>query len=113
VVVEVMRVHLAMLVDTMGHDVACRDFRKHVSWYLTGYPVGGERRRAMALASSVGEYEDHLAALKPHLTPDPNSLRAARGHTGGPRPVALPEGWFDRVDDPTPPQGADQLVSGG
>lgn len=112
-VIEVMQSHLTTLIDTLGPEVACRDFRKHVSWYLTGYPVGGERRRAMALASSRAEYDDHMAALDPEARPDPNSLRAARGHTGGPRPVALPDGWFDRIDDPTPPQGADVLVSGG
>ena len=43
----------------------------------------------------------------------PEALRMKRGHTDGPRPVALPEGWLDLVDDPTPPEGAELLVSGG
>ena len=42
-----------------------------------------------------------------------NALRAARGHTNGPRPVHLPEGWLDLVDDPTPPKGAEIAGSGG
>lgn len=108
-----MALHLGMLADVLGPDLACRDFRKHVSWYLTGYPVGGEKRRTMALASSVSEYEDHLAGLEPSLLPEANAARAPRGHTNGPRPVALPPGWLERVDDPTPPEGADVLVSGG
>ena len=37
--------------------------------------------------------------------------RPPRGHTNGPRPVHLPEGWLDRIDDPTPPEGAELLVS--
>ena len=36
-----------------------------------------------------------------------------RGHTDGPGPVPLPDGWLDLVDDPTPPAGAELLVSGG
>ena len=36
-----------------------------------------------------------------------------RGHTEGPRPVHLPDGWLALADDPTPPPGAELLVSGG
>jgi hypothetical protein len=36
-----------------------------------------------------------------------------RGHTRGPRPVALPPDWFATADDPRPPVGAELLVSGG
>ena len=36
----------------------------------------------------------------------PEALRMARGHTNGPRPVRLPAGWLDDVDDPTPPSAA-------
>ena len=42
-----------------------------------------------------------------------NALRAPRGHTNGPRRVVLPDGWLDEIDDPTPPEGAELLVSGG
>jgi hypothetical protein len=54
-----------------------------------------------------------IERLDPSLEIRPNALRAARGHTNGPRPVHLPEGWLDLVDDPTPPVGAELLVSGG
>ena len=36
-----------------------------------------------------------------------------RGHLHGPRPVALPAGWRELADDPTPPRGADSAFSGG
>ena len=39
----------------LGEALAMRDFRKHTSWYLTGYPVGGEARRAFANISAVGK----------------------------------------------------------
>jgi hypothetical protein len=43
----------------------------------------------------------------------PGALRVARGHTQGPRPVHLPDGWLNLVDDPTPPAGAELALSGG
>jgi len=36
--------------------------------------------------------------------------RTPRGHTSGPHPVRLPEGWYDLADDPT---RTDIEVSGG
>ena len=36
-----------------------------------------------------------------------------RGHLHGPRPVALPAGWRESADDPTPPRGAELAFSGG
>jgi hypothetical protein len=42
-----------------------------------------------------------------------NAVTIPRGHTDGPHPVTLPDGWLDLVDDPTPPPGAELLVSGG
>jgi hypothetical protein len=43
----------------------------------------------------------------------PEARRMKRGHTDGPRPVKLPERWLELIDDPTPPAGAEVLVSGG
>jgi hypothetical protein len=43
----------------------------------------------------------------------PEAVRWRRGHTDGPRPVRLPDGWLRLVEDPTPPAGAEVLVSGG
>ena len=36
----------------------------------------------------------------------------ARGHTNGPRPVRLPAGWLEDVDDPTPPAGGTSWYRG-
>src|SRR4051794_6020048 len=45
-VAAVMQRHARLLVESKGSQSAgVRDFRKHVSWYLTGYPVGGAARR--------------------------------------------------------------------
>jgi nifR3 family TIM-barrel protein len=114
IVVDAMRTHVALLVEAIGDEsMGVRDFRKHVGWYLTGYPVGGEVRRSMALASSLAELHAMLDALDGSLLPASEAARAKRGHTQGPRPVSLPYGWLDSADSVVVPEGAELLVSGG
>jgi nifR3 family TIM-barrel protein len=112
-VTEVMLDHARRLSEWQGERMGMKAFRKHASWYLTGYPAGGQLRKRAALVDTVADLEGVVAELDPSLEIVPNALRAARGHTNGPRPVHLPEGWLDLVDDPTPPEGAELLVSGG
>jgi nifR3 family TIM-barrel protein len=110
---SMMRVHLELLCGLFGEELGARQFRKHTGWYLTGFPVGPQVRRALALASSVAEVDGLLDALD-HTLPFPlEALRMARGHTNGPRPVHLPDRWLETRDDRTPPVGGDLLVSGG
>jgi nifR3 family TIM-barrel protein len=118
-VVSVMRRHAGLLVEAKGSELlGVRDFRKHVGWYLAGYPVGGHTRRDMAQTSSLAELDALMAVLLDRVDPQtelpPENWRIARGHTQGPRRVTLPEGWRASALDPTPPPAeADALVSGG
>jgi Dihydrouridine synthase (Dus) len=112
-IVTMMRVHAELLSQTFGEDLGVRQFRKHAGWYLTGFPVGSAVRRSLGLASSLGELHRLLDGLDGTLAFPSGALRLARGHTNGPRPVRLPAGWLDGVDDPEPPAGGDILVSGG
>jgi nifR3 family TIM-barrel protein len=112
-VVATMRTHLMLLVDHFGEEHAPRDFRKHTGWYMTGFPIGGVRRRALSNIDSIEDFDGLVADFDPCLTLDAAQRRLPRGHTHGPRPVCVPEGWFDDIDDATPPVGADVLVSGG
>jgi len=112
-VTQLMGEHARLLGELMGPDAGVRDFRKHVGWYLTGYPVGGERRGQLAQVSSLAELDRGLGELDPTVAFPAAAARARRGHTQGPRPVSLPQGWLESADDPTPPAGADALVSGG
>jgi hypothetical protein len=113
-VLDVMRRHAHALVEVKGDEhAAMRDFRKHVGWYLTGYPVGGAARRELALSSTLVDLECQLDALDPDTELPPGSERFARGHTQGPRKVTLPQHWRETREDPTPPLGADLAVSGG
>jgi nifR3 family TIM-barrel protein len=113
VVTQVMCDHAARLAEWKGEREGMKSFRKHASWYLTGYPAGGELRKRAALVDTMDDLRAVIAQLDPAAEIRPNALRAARGHTNGPRAVHLPEGWLDLVDDPTPPEGAELLVSGG
>jgi nifR3 family TIM-barrel protein len=94
-VVAAMRRHAGLMAAWLGEDKGVREFRKHVSWYLKGFAVGGEVRQQLALVSSLAELDRLLAGLD--LTQDfPHQLLGTpRGRLGPPRRVALPDGWLE------------------
>jgi nifR3 family TIM-barrel protein len=113
-VVPVMKRHARMLVEARGDEgFAVRDFRRHTGWYMTGYPVGGAARKALAMASSLAELDALLDALDPDAELPPGAELLPRGHVQGPRHVVLPDGWLRRPDDPTPPDDAGAFHQGG
>jgi tRNA-dihydrouridine synthase len=116
-VLDVMATHAQLLVDDLGEPGGVLSFRRHVAWYLIGLPVGKAARVALVAATSVGDVDRALDGLRRSVDlsfrPRPEVASAPRGHTNGPKRVVVPEGWFDAVDDPTPPRGADLLISGG
>lgn len=105
--------HAELLAEHQGEERACRDLRKHMGWYLRGYPVGGEVRARLAKVSS-------LAGLAEELAPWADSMAladdadGARGRQGSPSKVALPDGWLDDPqDDARALAGAESMNSGG
>ncbi|CAN5828960.1 tRNA dihydrouridine synthase DusB [soil metagenome] len=113
-VVFVMAGHAALLAAHNGESIAMRQFRKHASWYLAGYPVGSEARRRFGMVSSLGELDDLLGALDPDAVLVAGGARVKRGHANGPIKVALPDGYLDRPDDLTVPgDGHVMAMSGG
>lgn len=112
-VAGVMRRHATLLSGHLGEDKGCREFRKHVSWYLKGFPVGTDARRALGMVSTLAELDDLLAGLDPTIQWPTDNESLPRGRQGSPRKVTLPDGWLDDPDDPTPPSGADLDISGG
>jgi nifR3 family TIM-barrel protein len=100
--------------DHGGENLAMRDFRKHTSWYLTGYPVGPEARRRFAMVSTLVELEDLISGLDLTLEPVEGASRIKRGHTNGPRKVSLPDGFLDRLDVvEVPDDDSVMAISGG
>ncbi|MDR0483606.1 MAG: tRNA dihydrouridine synthase DusB [Cellulomonadaceae bacterium] len=73
-----------------------RDLRKHIAWYLRGFPVGGEKRRELALVSTLEELRERLDALGD--APYPEAADGPRGRAGSPKPPHLPYGWLDSRD---------------
>ncbi len=113
-VVAQMVDHCRLLAGLLGEEHACRDFRKHTSWYLTGYPVGGEIRGKLGMIASIAELEDLVATIDPALELVAGGERIRRGHTNGPIRVVLPEGYLDNLDDDTIPDDGDVMaLSGG
>lgn len=113
-VAEVMLKHANLVVEWHGTEDALRTFRKHASWYLTGFPAGSEIRRAIQQIKSLIELEQVLERLDPLVTLPLDAYRLPRSHKGGPKKAALPEGW---LDDPFSSSklsaDAEQFVSGG
>tara|TARA_B100000953_G_scaffold272169_1_gene243442 strand:+ start:381 stop:1376 length:996 start_codon:yes stop_codon:yes gene_type:complete len=113
-VAKVIQHHAKLVVEWQGTEDALRTFRKHAAWYLTGFPVGSEIRRAIQQITSLIELEQVLGRLDPLITLPLDAYRLPRSHKGGPKKVALPAGW---LDDPfsnseLSPK-AEQFVSGG
>ena len=96
-----------------AEEHGCADFRKHIAWYLKGFSVGGEQRKALAMTSSLSELDDRLDALDLDQQFPRDVLGKPRGRTNSPAKVHLPEGWLDDPEDDTVPDGADVEHSGG
>jgi nifR3 family TIM-barrel protein len=107
-----MRRHAELLGQHMGVDKGIRDMRKHIAWYLKGFPVGSELRRRLGLVGSLDELDELLAQLD-HDQPFPLEADGPRGRQGSPGRVVLPEHWLDDPDDPAVPFGAELDHSGG
>ncbi|KUI33211.1 tRNA-dihydrouridine synthase [Mycobacterium sp. IS-1742] len=111
-VADIIRRHGELLTDHFGEDKAMRDIRKHVAWYLHGFPAGSDLRRALALVKTRAELSELLDRLDPDV-PFPPAATGPRGRQGSAASVSLPEGWLADPDDCTVPAGADVMHSGG
>ena len=111
-VAATLRRHAELLCAQMGPDKGIRDVRKHVAWYLKGFPVGSETRRRLGLVGSLDELDELLASLDPQH-PFPDEADGPRGRQGSPGRVVLPERWLDDPNDPAVPFGAELEHSGG
>ncbi|WP_214404158.1 tRNA dihydrouridine synthase DusB [Pseudonocardia lacus] len=111
-VAATMRRHAVLLQAYMGPDKGIRDMRKHIAWYLKGFPVGGDLRRSLAMVGSLDELDELLARLDAD-EPFPADADGPRGRQGSPGRVVLPEHWLDDPDDPSVPFGAELEHSGG
>ncbi|HET7326535.1 MAG TPA: tRNA dihydrouridine synthase DusB [Nocardioidaceae bacterium] len=112
-VAEIMRRHCELLVQWMGEERGCKEFRKHVTWYLKGFSAGGEARASLGLVSSMAALDELLSRLDPDEPFPASVLGAPRGRQGSPKRVALPQGWLDGREDMLIDAAAESDASGG
>lgn len=118
-VADTIHRHGQLMVSHFDNDEnrAMREIRKHISWYLKGYPVGGEVRRRLGLVESLTQLRgilDEMDLDSPFPGPD---AEGPRGRQGTARKPAYPDGWLD-TQDITPDlerrlREAELSVSGG
>ncbi|BBX90513.1 tRNA dihydrouridine synthase DusB [Mycolicibacterium boenickei] len=111
-VADIVRRHGELLSEHFGEDKGMRDIRKHVAWYLHGFPAGADLRRGLALVKTRAELDGLLDQLDADA-PFPPAATGPRGRQGSAASVSLPEGWLDDPDDCAVPAGADVMHSGG
>ncbi len=115
-VAAMIRRHAELLVDLYGERHGLTDLRKHMAWYLKGFPVGGDTRRGLAMVAGFADLDARLADLDPTAAFPARELGTPRGRQGTPRDrVILPYGWLDSTDlDATADLSeAESDVSGG
>ena len=118
-VTATLRLHAEHLTDFYGGDElrACRDIRKHIAWYLKGFPAGSSVRNQLALVDSLAALDGLIATLDPDVPWPDEAADGPRGRAGSPRTVALPENWLRsrELDDTQAAQvaQAELSVSGG
>ncbi|AZP39407.1 tRNA dihydrouridine synthase DusB [Acidipropionibacterium acidipropionici] len=113
-VAAMIRRHAELLVKYEGpHGLV--DMRKHMAWYLKGFPVGGKTRHALGTISSSEELDALLASLDADSPFPAKELGRPRGRQGTPRrKVVMPMGWLDgRTLDDADLSEAELGVSGG
>nr|WP_241743975.1 tRNA dihydrouridine synthase DusB [Cellulosimicrobium arenosum] len=89
--------HGELMIDYFDGDEGkgMRDLRKHMAWYLKGYPVGGDARRALAMVSTLAELRALLDDLDLDSPYPGEPAEGQRGRAGSPRQPHLPYGWLD------------------
>lgn len=117
-VAQVIIRHAELSIEHFNGDEhrALRELRKHMSWYMRGFAVGGTLRSKLALVSTLEELKATLAELDLDQA-FPEAGEGPRGRAGTPKQPHLPEGWLDsRTLSPAQRvkiAGAELDVSGG
>ena len=94
-VTATLRRHAEYLTDFHeDENHACRDIRKHITWYLKGFRVGGELRSQLGLVNSLADLDALIDTLDLDQEWPAEAADGPRGRKGSERQVALPENWL-------------------
>ncbi len=95
-VASVIREHGQLMVDHFGDEGrGMRELRKHMAWYLKGYPVGGEVRQQLGLVESLQDLDAKLSKLDLNTPYPGEGAEGQRGRAGSLKQPHLPDGWLD------------------
>ena len=81
-VADIIRRHGDLLAQHFGEDKGMREIRKHVAWYLHGFPAGSELRRELAMVTTLSELDGLLTQLDGSV-PFPAAATGPRGRRRG------------------------------
>lgn len=117
-VAATLRRHAAYLAEFYEDEGrAARDIRKHIAWYLKGFPAGSHIRHNLALVEDLAALDSLLAVLDPAQPWPGEPAEGQRGRGGSARRVALPDGWLETrevgAELSRTLAGAELSVSGG
>jgi nifR3 family TIM-barrel protein len=95
-VAATLRRHTELLAEFLGSEEwACRDIRKHITWYFKGYPVGSDIRASLGLVESLQQMDDLLGRLDWQQPYPGEDAEGPRGRAGTPKRPSLPDRWLE------------------
>jgi len=113
-VADVMIEHASLLAKWLPEALAMRIFRKHATWYTKGFRYSTQLRGELITIETLHDLRRVLSAVDRDEPFPAAALRVPRGKRSGRQKVALPEGYLDRLDDPSPPAAeAEDAADGG
>ncbi len=96
-VCTVIERHAQLLTEFYDGDerMAVHDLRKHVAWYLKGFPVGGSTRRAFMECENLEDVRREIGKLDPDIRFPERVVDKPRGRVRFAKKVHLPYGWLE------------------
>lgn len=89
--------HAELLTEFYDGDeqMAVHDLRKHIAWYLKGFPVGGSTRRAFMECENLEDVRAEIGKLDPNICFPERVVDKPRGRVCFAKKVHLPYGWLE------------------
>ncbi len=89
--------HAELLTEFYDGDerMAVHDLRKHIAWYLKGFPVGGATRKSFMECESLDDVRCRIDRLDPSVRFPERVVDQPRGRVRFAKKVHLPYGWLD------------------
>jgi nifR3 family TIM-barrel protein len=113
VVIEVMLQHARWTAEWFGEAQALRAFRRMAAWYTKGFKGSARLRQALTHVDTLADLAAAVSGCDPNESFPRAALRVSRGKHSGTQVVSLPEGFLDRLDDDSVPDGAEEAGGDG